>query len=125
MIECSSRGVLYKIDLVFFGRDGRCRLEVTMQMALVEITAFGGGIGDIQPLLQTLSSLFDATIHSVGVRGYAGRRFKLAQQGVGVGAEFSGQRYQGHPLKGPLSMNKLLRPRKKSNFFLTKVELSI
>jgi integrase len=31
----------------------------------------------------------------------------------------------GHPLKGPLSMNKLPRPRKRVIFFLAKVELSI
>ena len=30
---------------------------------------------------------------------------------------------RGHPLKGPLSMNKLPRPRKRVQFFLAKVQL--
>ena len=83
--------LLYKIDSILLGSNGGHRLEMTMEVALVEKTAFKRSIRNVPAFPQQLFCLFYTTVHAVGMGSDSRNVLKLPNKGIGVGCKVFSQ----------------------------------
>ena len=83
--------LLYKIDSILLGSNGGHRLEMTMEVALVEKTAFKSGVRNVPAFPQQLFCLLYTAVHAVGMRGDSRNILKLPDKGIGGGCKVFSQ----------------------------------
>ena len=82
--------LLYKIDSVLLGSYCSHSLEVTMEVALVEKSAFKSGPHNILALSQKCFRLLYPAVHAVVMGCNSGDSFKTTDQGVRGGVKIFG-----------------------------------